>query len=145
MIVEFLVLLLYIFFFYWYGISYARGSAIYARMNNNGSLDSEKCWDSVCDEYFELLKAIKIINIREIFLEFFDVCHALTKFLVIKYLPFNIYTKPICWLVIFPFILPATIKLGDRYNKYGCIRNHSRLNPNHKCQVNQYVKFLNKN
>ena len=130
MFFELVLVLIIIFFYYWYGIPYAVGSAEYARLNNK---ENEDCWASVKDESKEFLQAIKEIKFIDIFLEFFDVVHAIIKYLIVKYLPENFYYHWVCWMLVFPFVLPASIKLGNRYNMYKCIRNHERPNLNHKC------------
>ena len=136
MIVETILVLILALFYYWYGISYAKGSAEYAKANNNTLLESNEGWASVRDEYIEFVQAIKKVNIYDIFLEFFDVIHSVIKYLIIVYLPQRFYHNWICWAIVFPFVLLAGIKLGDRYNKFGCIRNHARPNLNHKCKFN---------
>ena len=125
--------------YYWYGWPYAKGIAKYAKDNNNGSPGSEDAYQTILDEKKELMDAIKKCNPWEIFMEFFDVVQSVIKYLIVKYLPLPVYTNPFLWLGVFPFVMPAAIKLGHRYNKYGCIRNHARPNKNHICVVNQYL------
>lgn len=127
--------------YYFYGLSYANGSAQYAMENNNGSTESEDPWKSVMDELAEFIESIKKCNIKDIFLEFFDVLHSIVKFIIVIFFPTTFYFSPLCWLIIFPFVMPAGIKLGHRYQKYGCIRNHARPNLNHCCHLNN--KLMN--
>ncbi|XWV25541.1 putative ORFan [Tupanvirus deep ocean] len=132
------LLIVIILLYYFYGWSYSKGAAEYARANNNGSSESEDCWQSVCDEYEELKYAVHTLNYWEIFMEFFDVLHASIKFVLVSFFPRIFYFHWLSWAIIFPFVLPASIKLGARYNKYKCIRNHARKNRNHKCLINKH-------
>jgi hypothetical protein len=127
-----------------YGIHYVNGMAIYAKYNNTPSSEEnrytipEVCWDSVRNESNELIDAIVHLEFFNIILEGSDVIHALIKYFIIKLLPKKIYCDPVCWIPIF-FIVPfATIKLGIRYKRYKCIRNHgNKNNCNHTC----YYKY----
>lgn len=125
--------------FYLFALPYAIGSAEYARNNNNGSKESEDCWQSVRDEYRELCEAIERRQLWEGLLEFFDVLHGVIKYCVVTYTPKWFYFHWFCWLLIFPFVLPISIKLGIRYRKWNCIRNHYRENANHKCVINDFI------
>lgn len=138
MFIEFFFVLLVLYHFYWYGVPYAIGSAQYARLNNNGTSESEDSWASVLEEYGELVKAVHLLSPHNIFLEFFDMLHAWIKFLIVCYLPKFFYFRWICWIIVFPLVLPASVKLARRYNKFMCIRNHGRPNLNHKCVLNKY-------
>lgn len=126
--------------YYWYGWSYAIGIAKYARDNNNGSPESEDAYKTITDELQELRDAITQFNLWEIFMETFDVLQSIIKYYIVTYLPKKVYFCPALWLLVFPFVMPAAIKLGDRYNKYQCIRNHARTNKNHICVVNKYLQ-----
>lgn len=137
MLVESVIVIFILFYYYWYGVSYAVGSAEYAKENNNRSKEAENCWASVKDEFVELIQAIKEVKFIDIFLEFFDVVHAIMKYLIVNFLPQSVYYHWLCWMVVFPFVFPASVKLGNRYNKYKCIRNHSRPNRNHICSFNK--------
>lgn len=136
-----LFLILLVFLYAKYGIFYAIGSAVYARDNNFKKsvnktpyfIPPENSWLSVKDEFYELVQAIKALEISDIFLEFFDVVHAFIKYLLVTYTPFEFYSHWICWLFVFILVLPIGIKLGTRFKKYGCIRNHSRINNCHIC------------
>ena len=125
--------------YYWYGFSYAKGSAEYASANNRGTKESEDCWQSVMDEHKEFVEAIEKLAWSEIFLEFFDVVHATIKYFIVNYLPQWFYFHWICWIIVYPFVLPVSVKLARRYNNKGCIRNHARPNINHKCIVNSFT------
>ncbi|XWV26875.1 putative orfan [Tupanvirus soda lake] len=137
----FLFIGFFIVLFYWFGWSYAIGAAEYARANNNGNTESENCWQSVCDEYEELKQAIRTFNCLEMFMELFDVVHATIKFILVTFFPRKVYFHWLSWAIIFPFVLPVSIKLGMRYSKYKCIRNHARRNRNHKCIINNFRAF----
>ncbi len=132
----FILILLY----YLYGYSYAQGAVVYACFNNAGTLESENSWQSVCDEYNELIDAINNYSIFDSIMEFFDVVHTLIKYFIVTYLPKIFYFNILCWLMVFPFIIPVGVKLGKRYQKNYCIRNHQRTNKDHICIYN---KFLN--
>lgn len=136
----FILLIFVIFLYYYYGWSYAIGACVYAKENNNGDAESENSWQTVRDEFEELKVAIIIRSPIEIFMEFFDVLHAIIKYLIVTFLPKSFYLHPICWLLVFPIVLPIGIKLANRYNKYKCIRNHYRSNKNHKCLLNKFLK-----
>lgn len=126
-----------------YGYLYAKGMEIYAKFNNilpcfeNRFTDPESCLDSVKTEFAELCEEVNKFNIYNIFLEFGDVVHACIKYVLVKCLPKQVYCHYMCWLTVFIVGFPALhvmIKLAVRYEKFGCIRNHS--NPNnckHTC------------
>ena len=126
---------------YWfYGISFAKGITNYIRLNNcesyNGVKNSkvEDTWQTVINEWIELKEAMIKLNPWEVILEGGDVLLALIKYNIIKFLPQVIYCNIWCWLLVFPLALPTTIKLGYRYEIYGCIRNHQNsFNRNHRC------------
>ncbi len=124
--------------YYLFGWSYSKGMSEYVKLNNNGSADCENMWQSIRDECHEFVEAIKTRNLSGIFMELFDILHVTTKSLIVTLMPKIIYYNKLCWIILFPFLLPATIKLGYRYNKYKCIRNHSRINKDHNCIINQY-------
>lgn len=134
---EIAILIILLYNYYKYGISYAIGSAEYARLNNTAFRTNE-CWDSVKDEFYELTDAVNKLKIYDIFLEFFDTVHALIIYIIVKFMPELFYHHWLCWFIVFPFVLPASIKLGNRYNKYSCIRNHSRRNLDHSCFINSF-------
>lgn len=125
--------------YYFFGWSYSKGMSEYVRLNNNHSYECENTWKSVSSEYEELIEAIKAKNLWEIFMEFFDVVHVTIKSIIVTFTPRMFYYNRLLWIVMFPLLLPATIKLGHRYNKYKCIRNHSRNNKDHNCIINQYL------
>jgi adenylate kinase family enzyme len=114
----------------------AIGLAEYAKYNNtkpslnNYYTNPEKTWDSVDDEYNELLESInsfKLFNIYtwfDIIMEFGDVCNALMKHYIILYLPAWFYTQPYIWVLTSLLVFPVSFKLGCRYITHSCIRNH---------------------
>ena len=122
--------------FYCYGIDYVNGMVIYVTANNLPSNEKERCWDSVEAESKELYEAIYQCSLIDIILESSDVGHALIKHFVIKYIPSKIFCHWLCWVPAFFIVLPCTIKMARRYQKYGCIRNHKNPNNrNHICSV----------
>lgn len=124
------ILALYAYRGYWY----AKGMATYVQFNNtppsekNRQTEPERCWDSVKTESGELWEAVREMSVREIILEASDVAHALVKWFIIRFFPERWHAKIWIWLIVFPFILPCTMKLGARYKKFGCIRNHKNSN-----------------
>ena len=121
-------------FLYWYfAWDYAKGVSKYAQRNNKGVNESADCWESVLDEYEELIDAFNQRNYREIFMEFFDVIHGIIKYCLVTILPQKIYFHWLPWALIFPLVMPVAIKLAIRYKKYKCIRNHARSNRGHIC------------
>ena len=113
--------------------SYVAGITIYVRYNNTGK-EKEDVWQSVKEEWKEFCDEIKMFNFIEAFLELCDVIHVVIKYLLVEYLPQWFYCSYICWILVFPLVLPCTLKLGYRHKLYNCIRNHK--NPNnckHKC------------
>ena len=135
----FLLVPIFSLLYYFYGWPYAKGMTEYVRLNNNGLIGCENTWHCIRDEYRELVDAIQSRKFLEAFFELFDVLHGTTKSFIVTLLPRKIYYHWLCWIIVFPFLMPATIKLGYRYNKYKCIRNHSRSNRNHKCVINKYI------
>ena len=104
-------------------------------------VSEEDCWSSVTNESRELWDAILHCNPVDIILEASDVIHALIKYAIINYLPQFLFCHMICWLPVFLFVLPCTIKLGSRYREHGCIRNHqNKGNRNHLCNYNGIYK-----
>ena len=123
---------------YDYGMNFAVGSAEYAKANNIITEPGcENPLSSVRDESRELFQAILDGEFGDVFLEFFDTLHSIIKFFIVTVLPEWIYCHWLCWFVVFPFVLPVSIKMANRYKKYKCIRNHSRPNANHICVVNR--------
>ena len=121
-------------FLYWFfAWDYAKGVTEYAQRNNKGINESSDCWQSVLDEYQELVDAFNQRNCSEMFMEFFDVVHGTIKYCLVTILPQKIYFHWLPWALIFPIVMPVGIKLAMRYKKYKCIRNHARSNENHKC------------
>ena len=127
-------MLYYLILFYQSAWLYALGSSEYARLNNTDH--PEDTWKTILDETQEFLEAFRNRDCWNAFLEFFDVCHSLIKHLIIHSLPVRIYTHWFPWILIYPYLLPATLKLAYRYQKYGCIRNHARPNQSHRCRFN---------
>lgn len=121
------------YYYYQYGVLYAKGCAEYCRLNNDGSDEAEDCWESIREEARELTKACRTLSLKNIILEFFDFVHAMLTYLITTYLPEVIYYHWVCWFIIFPLTLPSAVKLAKRYKLYRCIRNHQRPNWNHKC------------
>jgi len=119
-----------IFILYVYaGIYYALGSAEYCKFNNKrDNPRRENFWDSVITESKELKEALENLWLWDIILEFSDVVHSLIKYFIVEYLPEDFYCSFICWFPVFILILPCSIKLGLRFKKYGCIRNHKNKN-----------------
>jgi hypothetical protein len=115
--------------------AYAIGCVEYDRNNQNYD-----CWNSVVDEAQELREAFKSLSVRNSLMEFFDLVHAIIEFLAVKYLPKQIFMNYGFWLVVFPLIIPCALKMGRRYLSNGCIRNHQRANPSHKCPFNDCLK-----
>ena len=121
---------------YWkFSMNYAKGMALYIKNNCVGP-KYENIADNIKDEFIELIDAIKSRNIGEIILEFCDVMHNVIRYVVINWMPKLVSCSYITWLIVFPFLLPATIKLAIRQKMYGCIRNHTRVNSDHACVVN---------
>jgi hypothetical protein len=120
------------------GMDYANGMVKYITRNNkSGSNKTEETWDSIEAEIKELLEAIYDLSFINVILETADVIHAYIKHIILTYLPIGIYCHWLCWFIVFPFVLPASIKLASRHRKYGCIRNHKNVNNiKHNCDVN---------
>lgn len=129
----------------------AIGLAEYAKYNNtepsfeNHYTEPENTWDSVEDEYQELLEAINEWKIWDSIMEFYDVLNALMKHYIITYLPVCIYTQPYIWFLTSLIVFPVGFKLGCRYISYGCIRNHKTTRDgkakNHTCQHSNSKKL----
>jgi hypothetical protein len=128
--------------YYRYGQYYAQGMCEYVRRNNipgRGKEDRalpghEQCIDSIINESRELKEAIYTCSPVNIFLEFFDVVQALTQSVIIERLPATVSCSWITWSLLFFFVLPVGIKLGSRYHRYRCIRNHANpANRRHIC------------
>ena len=134
-----LLLLSLIILYYFYGCSYIKGAIEYAKNNDTMKAKSENSWNCLCDELVELRIAIYERKPADIFMEFFDVIHSILKYVLITYLPFEFRFYWLTWTIIFPFIIPAAIKLAVRYDNYGCIRNHCRPNTNHICVINRKI------
>jgi hypothetical protein len=139
MILILALVVVFSFLYYFVGWPYALGMSEYVSLNNNGSIQSENTWISIRNEYREFLDAIRARDYTGAFMEFFDILHATTKSLIVTFTAKIIYYHWLCWILLFPLLLPATIKLGYRYNKYKCIRNHSRINKDHVCIINRYL------
>jgi hypothetical protein len=134
-----LIALIIGYFYYSHASAYANGMAKYATRNNNFALPQrENCWQSVKDETIEFIDEVLKCRPREMVMEFIDVVHASIKMICIHILPQSIVFEPYIWYFVFPFVLPVSIKLAERYKKFGCIRNHSRPN-NHKCELNDKI------
>jgi hypothetical protein len=83
-------------------------------------------WDSVSNIMLNLITSRYIVPAYfHVLLEFFDVVHAMTKYSLISVLPKDIMDTPYPWIVVYFVSLPSSIKLGYRYVKYGCVRNHA--------------------
>ena len=116
--------------------NYVLGITKYVRNNDVGD-GAENLWESVLSEWDEFCVEIKLFNIKDAFLEFCDVCHALIKYFIITYLPKWFYCSYFCWVLVCPLVLPCTLKLGKRHKMFNCIRNHKNPNNcNHKCDFN---------
>ena len=129
-----MVLLLYLYL--QYGLDYAVGSAEYTLLNNTVASGQYKevTWNNLCNEVKELRDALRAWSIVDIVLELGDVVHSIIKYSLIKYVPEWMYCSVLCWLLVFPFALSATIKCGIRYRQHKCIRNHrNKNNCNHQC------------
>lgn len=124
-----LIILLYVKF----GIYYAQGMSSYTTLNCVGAY-SEDIASNIKDEFYELIDALKSCNIIDIILEFCDVIHNIIRYVIINGLHRRISCSTITWLLVFPFLLPCTIKLALRQKEHGCIRNHKRINSDHFCR-----------
>jgi hypothetical protein len=119
---------------------YCDGMANYARLNNcpdsRGEIVELDFFNvAVVTEAKELGHAIKSLNLAEIFLEFFDVMHSLTKWAIISILPYRFLKNPITWLPMGLVFIPVVIKFANRMEKDQCIRNHKNpSNNNHRCK-----------
>lgn len=121
--------------YYNYGYYYAIGSSEYAKCNNtkNGT-EYFNFFDSIVTEYAELKEACYNMSFYNIIMEASDVLHSITKYIVLSLFSEKIYCSPILWSILFFINLPCTIKLGSRYKKNNCIRNHKNSNNvHHKC------------
>lgn len=140
MLSYFVIIIAYAFIYIKYGYNYAKGIAIYNKYNNtppsaeNRFTQPEDCLQSIKNEFWEFYEAVTLYQPYEALLEFADVFHASIKYLVVTFLPKTFYCHYLFWSIIFLVAipaLPATIKLGLRYKKFGCIRNHGNVNNCH--------------
>lgn len=133
-IIIFILLILY----FHSGIYYSRGMVEYAIYNNISQQGlkwkQEDFKQSIINEIFELIEAIKQYQLFDIILELFDVFHSVIKYIIISIMPQYIYCNIILWSIVYFFVLPCSIKLGNRFKKYNCIRNHkNKNNRDHNC------------
>ena len=131
-----------LFFLYCYaGIWYSIGMSIYIRYNNtipnknNNYSTQEDCWKCMWFEIDEFIEAVKLKQPVDIILEGGDVAHSFIKWLILKFFPDYLAGNFWVWFIVFPFVLPATLKLGRRYYYNNCIRNHKNKihNIDHSC------------
>lgn len=122
----FLCLILYVYSGIWYAI----GMAKYIENNykKNKKEEAQECWKSYLIELDELKEAFELESPIDIILEAGDVGHAFVKWWLITKLSKNILKRVWIWLLIFPLLLPCTIKLGRRHFNNCCIRNHKNSN-----------------
>ena len=132
--------LLFLWLYNAYGRFYAEGSAEYASLNNVFP-HKENFLHSIKDESKELFYAILSFSLKETIMEFYDVLHSIMKYLVIKFLPERFFCSKLCWALVFPLVLPCSIKLAMRYKNYRCIRNHQNKN---NCQHLCNYSLVNK-
>ena len=126
-------------------IAYSVGMTDYAIKNNVGTreIETERIWESLMDEWYELIDEMRERNIIGIFMEFHDVVHSLCKYLVIKYLSLKLVMRRYFWFLIFLFVVPASLKHGYRFLISGCIRNHhNKHNLDHKCCHGKFFGIL---
>jgi len=135
-VIAFILVVLY----YKYGYYYAIGSSEYAKYNNTqNGMEYYNFYDSITIEFTEFKEACREKNIKNIIMEASDVFHSITKYIVLTLLSEKIYCSSILWSILFFINLPCTIKLGSRYKKNNCIRNHKNVNnTHHKCFYKEY-------
>ena len=138
----FIVTFLTLCFLYCYaGIWYAKGMSIYIKYNNtipcenNNYSTKEDCWQCMWFEIDEFVEAVKLMQLFDIILEGGDVAHSFIKWFILRFFPDYVAGNFWVWIIVFPFVLPATLKLGRRYYNNGCIRNHKNKTHNfdHSC------------
>ena len=127
-----------------YGKYYIQGIIEYIKKNNKPFSNKEDCWTIVKNELdelqVELHKDVKNMKIIPIIMECGDVVHSLLKYIIIEYLPPQLVTNQIIWLIVFYLSLPTSIKLAIRYQKNRCIRNHNNRNTlNHYCNYKKKI------
>lgn len=125
-------------FVLWY--YYSIGMQDYVKRNNNGMPHSEKFWRPFRNEVIEAHQALMKCEIMEFILELYDVLQVILKFLIILVTPQCVHFNPLIWAMVYPFILPVSMKLGRRYKMNRCIRNHCRQNTNHHCIYLSFYK-----
>lgn len=129
------LIILFLSLYVYAGIWYAIGMSKYIENNYRKNKEQEtplaeaqECWKSYLIEFEELKEAFEFESPIDIILEGGDVIHAFIKWFLVKNLSKNILGRMWIWLLIFPLVLPCTIKLGRRYLNNGCIRNHKNKN-----------------
>lgn len=129
-----------IFLYYWYGLSYSKGCSEYAKENYYMPNQNKLLQSVLKKELLKFINTAKSFSFLGIFLGFFDVVHSLIVLAMYNIMPRILYCNFIIWLFIFPLALPSCIKSAHRYNKYGCIRNHSKKNNDHICTLILYTR-----
>ncbi len=136
--------ILYTYLYIKYGYYYAKGSSEYARFNNTkGGCEYGIFHKSISNEFNEFLDAFTSYDLLGVIAEFCDVIHSIIKHYILIIFSEKIYCSTLLWSFVFFLILPCTIKLGIRYKKYKCIRNHYNVhNIHHKCNYNYYNNYF---
>jgi len=112
---------------------YIEGMTEYIKYNNENLL--EESLKSTKGESIELYEAIIDLNMKEIINEFCDVFHIMIKMVMIIILPNRMIMNKYCWIPLFCLCPIAAWKLGSRYKKNHCIRNHTNArNLDHNCE-----------
>lgn len=125
-------------------ICYSIGMAEYARLNiTRMSLmeddlevarrERRMILSHLYDECGEFGEAVIGLHCVDTILEFFDILQLVIKYLISLF-SIDLLKNEFVWMLVFPFILPASLKLGWRYLFNNCIRNHENPhNRGHMC------------
>jgi adenylate kinase family enzyme len=114
--------------------SYAKGMSHYIRLNNIKKDDVSIIKDKIIE-----LKDVR--NPITLFCEVNNVIHEIIKCIVVRYFPSYIHKNRLFWTIIFPLVLPTSIKLGNRYSQNKCICDHTKdddvvVKYDHFCDIN---------
>lgn len=124
----------------WWCYYYTNGMSIYVtnnmipRMIDGEMKIPEESSVSLHEEWQELKESD---SLKELLIESNDVLHSFVVHLIISHTPITMHGSVWIWIPVFYLLPMATLKLGYRQWKHGCIRNHKRINADHECLVNQ--------
>lgn len=126
--------LLYVILPYWF--CYCIGISTYFRMNRKLTFKEEvnTVYQMCKNETNELIEELRNLRPVCILFELNDVVHVYIELLFVLILPTDWMESILVWMPLFWVAPFTTIKLGHRYIKHGCIRNHKNTNNlDHKC------------